>query len=733
MSMATKQATLPRSGAFSKGYNFAYAWEKNAPVTEEQNAAISALSHAVAERPFPVNLEDGGTAVPEKESALEEAGAMDAVLVNTHQFYKWFAELESAMKSETEEKYRLYESTLEERVNTCDGILQQVDDTQNLFEELQSLHSSVAIKTQTLHDACDQLLVEKQRLIGFAEALRSRLNYFDELENASTSFYSQTMNIGNEQFLPLLKRLDDCILYVENNPLYAESAVYLVKFRQLQSRALGMIRSHVLSTLKAASSQVQAAIRGSGSGKNAVTEGVEASLIYVRFKAAAGELKPVFNEIESRSSKKEYAQVLSECHSLFCEQRLYLIRGMVQQRISEFAKKEALPSFTRSGCAYLMEACQFEHQLFAHFFPASASDVSSMAPLMDPLCTHLYDTLRPRLIYEGNIDSLCELVDILKAEVLGEQLSRRGKSAAGLRPILQRILADVLERLAFCARTHIREGIANFRPSDEDLDYPGKLERSTISSANVSDNSDMYATWYRPLEKTVSCLSKLYHCLESSVFTGLALEAVEVCTASLQSASKVIAKRATPMDGQLFLIKHLLILREQIAPFEIEFSVTHKELDFSHLLELEKGLKSTCEEFIMSITKLVVDPMLSFVTKVTAVKVALSSGSQGQNLDSVLAKPLKTQAFASPDKVAELVQKVGTAIQQDLPKAMTKLMLYLQNPSTRLIIFKPIKSNIVEAHIQLQSLLNSEYSAEEIQSIGMLSISDLQSQLDSLL
>ncbi|KAK1668330.1 hypothetical protein QYE76_056489 [Lolium multiflorum] len=772
MSMATTPATLPKSGAVSKGYNFAYAWEKNAPLTEQQNAAISALSHAVAERPFPANLEDGGTTMPEKESALEEAGAMDAVLVNTHQFYKWFAELESAMKSETEEKYRLYESTLEERVNTCDGILKQVDDTLNLFEELQSLHSSVAIKTKTLHDACDQLLVEKQRLIEFAEALRSRLNYFDELENASTSFYSQTMNIGNEQFLPLLKRLDDCISYVENNPQYAESAVYLVKFRQLQSRALGMIRSHVLSTLKAASAQVQAAIRGSGSGKNAVTEGVEASLIYVRFKAAAGELKPIFDEIESRSAKKEYAQILSECHSLFCEQRLYLIRGMVQQSISEFAKNEALPSLTRSGCAYLMEACQLEHQLFAHFFPASASDASSMAPLMDPLCTHLYDTLRPRLIYEGNIDSLCELVNILKAEVLAEQLSRPEDSVAGLRPIFQRILADVHERLAFCARTHIREEIANFRPSDEDLDYPGKLERSATSSANVSDNPDMYATWYRPLEKTVSCLSKLYRCLESSVFTGLAQEALEVCSTSLQNASKVITKRASPMDGQLFLIKHLLILREQIAPFDIEFSVTHKELDFSHLLdhlrrilrgqvslfdwsrstslartfsprvlesqidarkELEKSLKSTCEEFIMSITKLVVDPMLSFVTKVTAVKVALSSGSQGQKLDSVLAKPLKTQAFASPDKVAELIQKVGTAIQEDLPKVMIKMRLYLQNPSTRLILFKPIKTNIVEAHIQLQSLVKSEYSADEIQSMGMLSISDLQSQLDSLM
>nr|CAD1840690.1 unnamed protein product [Ananas comosus var. bracteatus] len=316
--------------------------------------------------------------------------------------------------------------------------------------------------------------------------------------------------------------------------------------------------------------------------------------------------------------------------------------------------------------------------------------------------------------------------------------------------------------------------IANYRPSDEDLDYPGKLEQlvETTSESSVVDNSDIVQTWYQPLEKTVSCLSKLYRCLEPTVFTGLAQEAVEFCSISIQNASKSIAKRSTPMDGQLFLIKHLLLLREQIAPFDIEFSVTHKELDFSHLLEhlrrilrgqaslfdwsrstslartlsprilenqidakkeLEKSLKATCEGFIMSITKLVVDPMLSFVTKVTAVKVALSSANQGQKLDSVLARPLKNQAFASPDKVTELVKKVGTAIQQELPKVLAKMKLYLQNPSTRMILFKPIKTNIVEAHVQLQSLLKSEYSAEEIQNIGMLSIQELQAQLDGLL
>lgn len=73
--------------------------------------------------------------------------------------------------------------------------------------------------------------------------------------------------------------------------------------------------------------------------------------------------------------------------------------------------------------------------------------------------TFLYDILRPKLIHEANVDLLCELVDILKVEVLGEQLSRRSESLAGLRPTLERILADVHERLTFRARTHIRDEV----------------------------------------------------------------------------------------------------------------------------------------------------------------------------------------------------------------------------------------------------------------------------------
>uniref|UniRef100_A0A7N2L179 Component of oligomeric Golgi complex 3 n=1 Tax=Quercus lobata TaxID=97700 RepID=A0A7N2L179_QUELO len=133
------------------------------------------------------------------------------------------------------------------------------------------------------------------------------------------------------------------------------------------------------------------------------------------------------------------------------------------------------------------------------------------------------------------------------------------------------------------------------------------------------------------------------------------------------------------------------------------------------------------ETVVMRKHQVPLEPSVESEEQVTAVKFSLSSGSQNQKQESVLAKPLKDQAFASPDKVAEIVQKVSAAIQQELPTVIEKMKLYLQNPSTRTILFKPIKTNIVEAHVQVQSLLKAEYSPEEIQSIiNIVSMRDLQ-------
>ncbi len=67
--------------------------------------------------------------------------------------------------------------------------------------------------------------------------------------------------------------------------------------------------------------------------------------------------------------------------------------------------------------------------------------------------------------------------------------------------------------------------------------------------------------------------------------------------------------------------------------------------------DLEKLLKATCEVFIMAVTKLTVEPMLSFITKVTAVRVAssLNSGKRlREQVSSLLPPAACTQCWSIP-------------------------------------------------------------------------------------
>ena len=67
-----------------------------------------------------------------------------------------------------------------------------------------------------------------------------------------------------------------------------------------------------------------------------------------------------------------------------------------------------------------------------------------------------------------------------------------------------------------------------------------------------------------------------------------------------------------------------------------------------------------------------------------------------------------------------------------LPQAIKKMQLYLNNPATHAILFRPIKSNIVEAHGQIAALLDSDYTKEEAASINLPSPQELGAILDAI-
>lgn len=96
--------------------------------------------------------------------------------------------------------------------------------------------------------------------------------------------------------------------------------------------------------------------------------------------------------------------------------------------------------------------------------------------------------------------------------------------------------------------------------------------------------------WFPTLKRTLICLSKLFRCLEKKIFEGLAQETLVMCVQSLVKARDLIKRKKTSSDGELFLIKHLLILREQIAPFNNEFSSIELQLDFTRIKDAAIGL-----------------------------------------------------------------------------------------------------------------------------------------------
>ena len=161
------------------------------------------------------------------------------------------------------------------------------------------------------------------------------------------------------------------------------------------------------------------------------------------------------------------------------------------------------------------------------------------------------------------------------------------------------VIQDAQERLIFCANSTLNKDVVKFKPKPADLDYPEKLrpkEKSAASAAAsttaedsvVSDDDAMerqlqqvYESWFPPIRTVLKILSKLFRVVESSVFEDMALHSVQACTRCLKDGAAHIRQHSGDIHADLFLVKHLLILREQLSPFDIELRSVERQLDFS--------------------------------------------------------------------------------------------------------------------------------------------------------
>lgn len=208
----------------------------------------------------------------------------------------------------------------------------------------------------------------------------------------------------------------------------------------------------------------------------------------------------------------------------------------------------------------------------------------------------------------------------------------------------------------------------------------------------------------------------------------------------------------------MFLIKHLLILREQIAPFDVDFAVKEMSLDFSKMRTAAYGLWShsnrlfalsssnalleflldgapqltenyldskkdvdvelriVCEQFIQNVSESLISPLSAFLTKVTVIK----NLAEEEKKDTKAF--LKQQPFTKPENVRKVVSETYMLLKSKLTSTLQSMALFLANKDTEYILFKPVKAKVQEYYKQMNDLVTETYSEEDQQIIGCPSI-----------
>ncbi|XP_017774567.1 PREDICTED: conserved oligomeric Golgi complex subunit 3 [Nicrophorus vespilloides] len=695
-----------------------------------------------------------------------------------------------AMEKEIEDE-NLYEyinqrDYLHVQAKECEVLRNETENLVLGLENLQETYRQVSLKTDSLHNMSEQLMKHQTELKEKKREIHDKLKHFTYYHSISEYISLHSYNINSKEFISQLEQMNESMEYLSKNAQFRESNNYKFRYENLLATCLQNVLKNVNTIITDATNQVINLDLKSNimvvekAGKEPMVE-TAFSYYYGKFQNAATKISRVINYIEDNVEDHDmYLRTLNDIQKSYFSQRAPVMQSAVSKALLDLRDKYKSDHsiLFRSAGLFLVKVCQDEAGCYNYFFNNRSQQLSDY---LSTLCQNLYDVLRPCLIGINHIEVLTELCTILK-EMLNDQ-TQNNPALDQFVEIINQLLQDVEERLVFRTNIFFQYDLNAYEPSPGDLAYPEKLEqmeniaeelierRADSRSSSISLESqevaninagavghfrsftgnspaDLHGMWYPTVKRTLVCLSRLYICLDREIFQGVAQEALLICVKTIEKAADKISARKSAMDAKLFQIKHLLIIREQIAPFQVDFTVKEMSLDFSHLRgaamdlmhnrskifslnnnailefllegtprvkeylvdsrkEIDKHLKGSCEVFISNTTNTLIGNLLQWLQK--AEHALKMSKTYKQNVI-----PLREQEFTKPQVLAGIISSTQRNIKTKIPEIQRSMRLYLANRETEFILFRPIKNNIVNAFIELDQLLvAAKYTADD--------------------
>lgn len=652
----------------------------------------------------------------------------------------------------------------------------------NIAEDLSNRHADLIRHTSELSAAADRLQEEEELLTRHAMEIGTPLKHYDAVDRIgvlvgvlfrgiSTVHGLAKIKVDDDEFPALLDEIDQAVGYFEHEsggrgvlqaalqskkPLQSGNVEYFRRALALQEAALSLLREAVADRIATTCQQIVSVL---DLGRKPVkADQLEASLIYTRFHGISSRSHRLLALVKARVHQHEaYAELLQTCRQTYCVHREKLLAKTVRAHMEKLQQEHGPVGMTRLASVFLIRLCTVETSLYLDFFGAdttkppphdkAATQKKTLADdttyqdaafqsYLTSLCSALHRTIRRGLVTMLDLDTLCQIVSVLREE---RSMATSSPTTLAAARAISSVIQDAQERVIFCANTTLTKHVARFKATPKDLDYPDKLQKSTPlpeSDSTVYDENaaerhleQVYESWFPPMRVVLRVLSKIFRVVEPAVFEDMALTAVQACTRSLKDGATYIRARKGTLHGDLFLVKHLLILREQLSPFDMELRSVERQLDFSDagkavarflanrnrrlfsmstenalvtLLregvsiqessvdskrDLEDALRSACNDFIAHAAQTMAADLLQL----------LETFQTSENVS------MTVQSYLQADSTCDLLERTVSGIESS--PVRDDLALYLDNVATQSILLKPVSRKITRATEDLRKLV----------------------------
>lgn len=524
----------------------------------------------------------------------------------------------------------------------------QLDSSIKKFRKISQDTGAFIEETKTIYE-------KQSKLSNLTESIPKILHYFEVLDPIMRRLNHATSPaiVKKSSFTTMLATIDESLRFLDENSDLKDAAAYRIKFKQCLIRACELISHFLTNLLKQTNQEILDKTKNKNS-LTGLPSTTRDAFLYSKFYTIADTFKTQVSEIVKRSNEKAYNKyhdelnsILYECFNHYFQTRLRLLTPVIWSHIDEIVvkdKDQGLVKFIQDGKVYFQQLCADEYKLFVEFFPEKECHFKINQWFLQ-LCEPLYDSIRVRVLKETDICTLCDSVTLFAPYYEFEEGSEEYvKQFTDIQydKLFEPIVQKVQARLILRVQIYVQQNILSYRPtrdvfmisnrrrksktslqggnedattSDDNPDpllesylssfknrsilpiSPNDADDKSIDSEESTDKISQLQTYYPPLLKTLALLSKIYEMINSVVFDDLAHHVVHDCIVSLRNAYDMVIKSSAGksdfnnLDISLAYLKNLLMLRDSIQNFNIQYTVNETYLDFSGVEGFFKSLK----------------------------------------------------------------------------------------------------------------------------------------------